>query len=148
MFASTLSAARPVAPPEVAAFVDRIVASCLDIRAVWSIGHDPQAYDALEPRRLLAFADHATLQRLRSCEHLHHDGIELHVVVDGDLFETAWGPQKLSGSLARWAWSQTSAHEAYYNEARWAQDIGDAGAVVRVRRKALLVWQSANAAYE
>jgi hypothetical protein len=145
MFASTLSAARPAPPPDVAAFVYRIVANCLDISAVWSIGHDPQACDALEPRRLLAFADHAILQRLRRSEHLHHDAIELHVVVDGDLFETAWGPQKLSGSLARWAWSQTSPHEAYYNEARWAQDMG-AGAVVRVRRKALLVWQSADAA--
>ncbi len=61
------------------------------------------------------------------------------MVIDGDVFESAWGPRKLSGSLARWAWRQISPHEAYYDEARWAQ----AGSVVRVRRKALLLWQAA-----
>ena len=90
---------------------------------------------------LLAFADAATLARLRKSEHLHRADVELLVVVDGDLFESAWGPRKLSGSLARWAWRQISPHEAYYDESRWSQCDGDAGAVVRVRRRAIIVWQ-------
>ena len=94
-------------------------------------------------RELLAFADAATLERLRRCEYLHRADIEFLVVVDGDLFESAWGPRKLSGSLARWAWRQISPHEAYYDESRWAQSDADAGAVVRVRRKAFAVWQRA-----
>jgi hypothetical protein len=88
---------------------------------------------------LLAFADKATLQRLRRSENLQRADVEFLVVIDGDVFESAWGPRKLSGSLARWAWRQISPHEAYYDEARWAQ----AGSVVRVRRKALLLWQAA-----
>jgi hypothetical protein len=101
----------------------------------------------LTPARheLLAFADAATLEHLRRCEYLHRADTEFLVVVDGDLFESAWGPRKLSGSLARWAWRQISPHEAYYDESRWAQSDGDAGAVVRVRRKAFAVWQSAAA---
>ena len=63
------------------------------------------------------------------------------VVVDGDGFESAWGPCRLSGSLSRWAWRQISAHEAYYEEARWDERAREAGNVVRVRRKALLLWQ-------
>ena len=42
-------------------------------------------------------------------------------------------------TLARWAWRQISPHESYYDESRWAQH----GSVVRVRRKALLLWQAA-----
>jgi len=53
-------------------------------------------------------------------------------------YENAWGVQKLSGSLARWAWRETSANEAYYDVSHWA----DAGAVIRVRRKALLIWRA------
>src|ERR671934_172466 len=46
-------------------FLFRILANCLDITSVWSIGHHPEApYEA--PRTLLAFADKATLQRLRT----------------------------------------------------------------------------------
>ena len=53
-------------------------------------------------------------------------------------------PSKAHGSarrctfLARWAWRQTSANEAFYDEARWAED---GKTVVRLRRKAQLVWQ-------
>jgi hypothetical protein len=119
-----------------------VLASCLDIREVWSID---QCVDASQPvaarHELLAFADTATLSRLRKSEHLHRADVELLVVIDGDLFESAWGPRKLSGSLARWAWRQVSPHEAYYDESRWSQAESDAGGVVRVRRKALLVWQ-------
>ena len=127
-------------PPEVADFLFRILATCLDITSVWSIGHDPEAPgDA--PRTLLAFADKATLQRLRAGEYLHLAHIEFLVVIDGDLFESAWGPCKLSGSLARWAWRQTSSQDAYYDEARWAEG----GGVVRVRRQARLLWERATA---
>jgi hypothetical protein len=131
------------APAEIGAFVSRVLASCLEIRSVWSIDHR-----ADEPRltraqhALLAFADAPTLERLRRCEHLHRSDVEFLVVIDGDLFESAWGPRRLSGSLARWAWRQISPHEAYYDESRWAQGEGDAGTVVRVRRKAFVVWET------
>jgi hypothetical protein len=116
-----------------------VVSTCLDISAVWSIDHEPgESCADGEPRRLLAFADRSTLKRLRAAEHLHCADIEFLVVVDGDVFASAWGPSRLSGSLARWAWRQTAPREAYYDESRWAD--GD-GTVVRVRRKAFLVWQ-------
>ena len=124
---------------DVSTLVARVLADCLDIRSIWSIGHDP---DEVAPRvgsaQLLAFADRATLAQLRRSANLHSEAIEFLVVVDGDLFENAWGPQKLSGSLARWAWRETSASEAYYDVSHW----GDAGAVVRMRRKALLIWRA------
>src|SRR5918912_1501478 len=100
MLLSSRSQARAAPPPEVADFLFRILANCLDITSVWSIGHHPEApYEA--PRTLLAFADKAKLQRLRTGEYLHEAHIEFLVVTDGDLFESAWGPGKLSGSLAR-----------------------------------------------
>ena len=130
------------APPHVAAFMFRVLASCLDIKSVWSIGHEPE-HSCPPPGgyALLAFADKATLERLRRTEHLHQAQFRLLVVVDGDLFENAWGPEKLSGSLARWAWRQTSPQEAYYDESHWARGPA-AGDIVRVRRKALLLWRS------
>jgi hypothetical protein len=134
--------ARQAAPPTIADIAARVLAACLDVRAVWSIGHEPEATRAGDaPRRLLVFASAATLQRLRASEHLHDPEIELLVVTNGEDFATAWGPCKLSGSLARWGWRQASADEAYYDESRWAQRDGG-GAVVRVRRKAFLVWQA------
>lgn len=140
MLLSSRSPARAAPPPEVADFLFRILANCLDITSVWSIGHDPEApCDA--PRTLLAFADKATLQRLRAGEYLHEAHIEFLVVIDGDLFESAWGPCKLSGSLGRWNWRQTNSHDAYYDEARWAEG----GGVVRVRRHARLLWERATA---
>ena len=130
------------APAEITAFVSRVLASCLDIHAIWSMDHRPdESRPAPLRHELLAFADAPTLQRLRRCEYLHRVDVEFLVVIDGDLFESAWGPRKLSGSLARWAWRQISPHEAYYDESRWSQCDGDAGAVVRVRRKAFVVWQ-------
>jgi hypothetical protein len=124
--------------------VFRLLAVCIDIRSVWSIDHAPdeEAPEAAPPRRLLAFGDRAMLERLRKCEALQPEGVELLVVVDDDAFETAWGASRISGSLARWAWRETSPREAYYDESRWAGG-GDAGAVVRVRRKALLLWRAA-----
>ena len=128
---------------DLTALVERVLLSCLDIRSVWSMDHHPDGPTATAARpELLAFADLETLRHLRVCEDLHCTDVELLVVTDGDGFESAWGPCKLSGSLARLAWRQVSADEAYYDEARWATPGGDAGAVVRVRRKAVLVWQA------
>jgi hypothetical protein len=115
---------------------------CLDIRAIWSMDHPTN--------KLLVFADPATLQRLRRADELHCADFEVLVVVDGDAFESAWGQHRVVGSLARWAWRQASAAHAYYDESRWAgrdDDPGDGvrGDVVRVRRKATLMWQSQSA---
>jgi len=117
----------------------RSLAHCLDISAVWSIDHEPdESYPGLDHIRLLAFADPTTLARLRRSQYLHRSAVEFLVVVDGDAFASAWGPGNLSGSLARWVWRQTSAREAYYDESRWS---GNDGAVMRVRRKAFLIWE-------
>jgi hypothetical protein len=126
------------APAELSAFVSCVLVPCLDIRAVWSVGH-ADAAAAQARHELLVFADPATLKRLRKSGHLHRADVDLLVVVDGDQFENAWGQRRLSGSLARWAWRQVSPELAYYDESKWAE--GD-GTVVRVRRKAVLIWQS------
>jgi hypothetical protein len=140
------SAATPwAASPKVEAFVFRLLAGCLDIRSMWSIGYDAERGSApAGPCMLLAFADQATLEHLRRSKHLHDAAFQLLVVTDGERFESAWGPAMLSGSLARWAWRETSASEAYYDESCWARGAGDGG-VVRVRRKAHLVWRCAMA---
>lgn len=122
----------------------RVLSTCLDIVSVWSIDHEPHEVSAtLEHRRLLAFGDARTLIRLRASEHLHDSDVDFLVVTDGNSFASAWGPSRLSGSLARWAWRQASRHQAYYDESRWA---ADANAVIRVRRKAFLVWDAARPA--
>ena len=130
------------APVELPPFVCDLLLGSLDIRSVWSLDHRPGA-TPLPPaaRQLLAFADPMTLAHLRKRADLHRRELSLLVVVDGDRFESAWGPSGVSGSLARWAWRQVSPHEAYYDEARWVAPDGDGGNVVRVRRKALLLWQ-------
>jgi hypothetical protein len=131
------------APPDLSAFVSSVLSRCLDIRALWCIrqGEHAAAQAPLE-HELLAFADPLTLQRLRQFDDLHRSDVDLLVVIDGDRFENAWGPRKLSGSLARWAWRQVSAELAYYDESTWGDRIGAPGSVVRVRRKATLVWQA------
>jgi hypothetical protein len=139
----TLETPLQSAPAETTAFISRVLASCLDIRSVWSLEHGLHQGLTAAQHELLVFADAPTLQQLRKSEHLQRADVELLVVVNGDLFESAWGPCKRSGSLARWAWRQVSPREAYYDESRWSQCDGDAGAVVRVRRRALLVWQGA-----
>ena len=116
-----------------------VVSACLDIDSVWSIDHDPaEAIEGLVQRTLLAFADQATLRRLRESEHLHSPHVNFLVVVDGDAFASAWGAGRVTGSLARWAWRQSSPTEAFYSESRWA---GDERTVIRLRRKAFLVWR-------
>jgi hypothetical protein len=87
-----------------------------------------------------AFGNEAVLQRLRRSDRLHRPDIEFLVVVDGDRFVAAWGEALWSGSLARWAWRQTAPREAHYDESRWVQPNIESGMVVRVRRRAVLVW--------
>lgn len=125
-------------PPlqELEALVRAVVTRCLDVRAVWSIGND----------EVLVFADRPTLLRLRECDDLRRPEIDVLVVTDADAFETVWGKRRLSGSLARWAWRQVSADLAYFDESLWAGKEGHPGDdVVRVRRKATLLWQSGSA---
>jgi hypothetical protein len=125
---------------DLAVFLSRLVERCPGIRAIWLLGNcDGEAQAS--GGELLAFADLATLERLRAAEDLHRADVQFLVVVDDDRFENAWGPCRLSGSLARWAWRQVSPGVAYYDESKWAERHGEAGTVVRVRRKALLVWE-------
>jgi len=124
--------------PETAALVAALLVGFLDIRSVWSMDHEPGGTEAPQGRsRLLIFADTATLRRLHGAPHSRP--VELFVVTDGDSVESAWHGERVSGSLARWAWRQTSPSEAFYDEARWAED---GTTVVRVRRKAQLLWQA------
>jgi len=142
----SVATARRAAPP--AAFLHRLLRHCLDIRAIWSMGHGAgsAAEDEIAQAgtALLVFADAATLERLRKFDDLHCDDVEILVVVDGDTFENAWGEQRLSGSLSRWAWREVSADHAFYDESRWAPGSSDPGAVVRVRREAHLIWRLAD----
>jgi transposase InsO family protein len=130
------------APARILRFTHRVLAVCLDIGSVWSIDHAPgELWTDAASCRLLAFGTAAVLRRLQNCAHLHSAEVEFLVVVDGDEFVSAWGSVWLSGSLARWAWRLTAASEAFYDESRWAPGNGDGGAVVRVRRKAFLVYE-------
>jgi hypothetical protein len=139
--------ARPIAPfdrPAVAPApsLSELLRDCPAIRALWSLDHPP-GDTGLPPgrSRLLAFADLATLRHLRMREDLHRTGVELLVVLDGNRFESAWGSCRRSGPLGGWAWRQTSARVAYYDEVRRNERGGEGGNVVRVRRKALLLCQ-------
>lgn len=146
MFTATHYAPSLGASSELSVFVSRVLASCLDIRSLWSIDHAPdEPAPALATRQVLAFADLQTLQHLRRADELHRDDLEFLVVTDGDVFENAWGRCRVSGSLARWAWRYASPEEAFYDESRWDPRGGNAGGVVRLRRKALLLWRSADA---
>jgi hypothetical protein len=127
-----------------AAFLHRLLRQCLDIRAIWSVGHGPGLAADEQPGhriQLLVFADAPTLERLRKSADLHCDEVELLVVVDGDSFENAWGARRLSGSLSRWAWREVSADHAFYDESRWDPESSASGTVVRVRREAHLIWR-------
>jgi hypothetical protein len=128
-------------PPEISGFISRILERCLNIRSVWWMAQDNHEAAPVAPRwELLAFADPATLERLRKATDLHRADVDILIVMDGDRFENAWGQRRLSGSLVRWSWRQVRPAEAYYNESRWA-DQNDGG-VVRIRRRAILIWQS------
>ena len=105
---------------ETAALVAGLLVGFLDIRAIWSMDHEPEGTDAPRLRpTLLVFADTATLRRLHSTPHM--PGMEVLVVTDGDAVESAWQRAQMHASLARWA--------------------EDGKTVVRLRRKAQLVWQ-------
>ena len=118
--------------------VAALLANFLDVRSVWSIGHEPEAAaPANADATLLVFADAATLERLQKSP--EPSVLELFVVTDGDLYQSVGHPSHAGGSLARAAWRQTSAREAFYDEAHWASG-SDTGAVTRVRKKALLIW--------
>lgn len=135
------AAVQPV-PEEISGFISRMLDCCMDIRDVWLIGQDENGPDSSGPRwELLAFADPTTLQRLRKANDLHRADVDVLVVTDGDRFENAWGQHRLSGSLVRWAWRRAVDGEAFYNEARWAGEH-EQGEVVRVRRKAVLLWHA------
>jgi hypothetical protein len=135
-------------PSELSLYLSRLLARSVDIRAVWSIGDADQGAPARDVPacELLVFADRGTLETLRKSDHLHRSDVELLVVVDGDTFENAWGQRRLSGSLARWQWRQVAPGLAYYDESKWAEREGNGGAVVRVRRKAMLIWEAQLAA--
>lgn len=123
--------------------MEGLLASFLDVRAVWRIGLDPDAAaPGAERVTMLVFADAATLQRLHKSTP-RVAGLDLLVVTDGDAFESAWGLRSAPGSLGRCAWRQTSSSEAFYDESHWS-DGADGGTVVRVRRKAVLVWRAAD----
>ena len=124
------------------ALVRGMLVSCLDIRAVWSIGHDvSQTSVPANHRKLLVFANERTCERLHAMHPAKALAVQILVVTDGDSFEDACAAPACSGSLSRWAWRQTGPHEAFYEEARWASGEGEARNVVRVRRKALLLWR-------
>lgn len=127
------------APAGLSKFLSRVLVSCLEIRAVWS---SADAGSLLVPasHQLIVFADKPTLLSLRRSGELHRADVELLVVFDGDQFENAWGPQRLSGALSRWSWRQVSDELAYFDESKWAHPERNAGTVVRVRRQAVLIW--------
>jgi hypothetical protein len=131
---------------EIAAFLAKLAERCPALRSIWLIGPRVNA-NLLDSSRsaiwdLVAFADMLTLQRLRNAADLHRDDVHFRVVIDGDRFETAWGALRNYGSLIQWGWQQTTASEAYYTEATWADPLHDAN-VQRTRRKAVRLWQSA-----
>jgi len=124
------------------AFLSRVLVSCLEIRAVWSSA-DAGSCLASASHQLIVFADKPTLLSLRKSGELHRADVELLVVFDGDQFENAWGQQRLSGSLSRWSWRQVSDELAYFDQSKWSHPERDAGAVIRVRRQAVLIWAAA-----
>ena len=130
------------APAGLSAFLSRVLVSCLEIRAVWSSA-DAGSCLASASHQLIVFADKPTLLRLRRSDQLHRADVELLVVFDGDQFENAWGTQRLSGSLSRWSWRQVSDELAYFDQSKWSHPERDAGAVIRVRRQAVLIWAAA-----
>lgn len=129
-------------PVDVSRLLSAILVQCVDIRMVWSVGYASRVEDG--PRRLhelLLFADARTLRMLRKCDHLHRADVHALVVFDGEQFDTAWGAYRVSGSLARWAWREVSPDLAYYDESKWEDRDGEPGSIVRLRRKAVLVWR-------
>jgi predicted nucleotidyltransferase len=128
---------------EISIFVERVLECCPTIRSVWVIGARANG-NASSDWDLVAFADAATLQRLRKAAILHRADVHFHVVTDGDRFEIAWGRMLSFDSLLQCGWRQSTDSEAYYNEAKWS-GRSHQGQVKRTRRKAIRVWQSSAA---
>ena len=130
------------APADASGFLSSVLMHCLDIRTIWSIGHaDGVSESPAQIHEFIIFADVPTLHTLRTSNRLHRSDVQALVVFDGEQFENAWGCERISGSLARWAWRQHGPDVAYYNESKWAQG-GEDGLVVRVRWKAVLLWSN------
>jgi hypothetical protein len=124
-----------------AAVVDAVLASCLDVTAVWSVGHAASGQESeSDGIRLLVFGTRQVLECLRKCDGLHDARVQLLVVVDGDAFVPVWGAHVGSGSLACWAWRQISPVEAFYDESCWSRGADSDGVVARIRRRAFLLW--------
>jgi hypothetical protein len=140
MLTSAMQPSAPTVAAEPSALLSRILACCLDLQSVWSLGHDCSAPQARRGHELLLFADRPTLHALRKSNPLHRADVQVLVVIDGDRFENVWGPHRLSGSIARWAWRPVASDVAYYDESRWVELAGAERTVTRVRRKAFLVW--------
>jgi hypothetical protein len=126
--------------PEVSAFLQHLFMYSLEVRAVWLL----DSASSQGRHELLIFADRPTLECLRAAAGVRRADLDVLVVVDGDLFESAWGLRKVDGSLARWAWRRVSDDEAYYDESRWGDE---AGGVVRMRRRARLLWEAREAVH-
>jgi hypothetical protein len=102
-------------------FLDQLAEHCPDIASVWLIGARADD-DTLDSRSyfgwdLVAFADDATLRRLRGATELHRDDVCLRVVTDGDHFAPAWGDRSREGALSRWRWRSAGEREAFYAQA-------------------------------
>ena len=140
--AATIAKVTTAAPADLSRFLSSLLVHCLEVRAVWLVGYaDGVAEPPAKPYELVVFGDASTLRILRRNDHLHHADVQALIVFDGDQFENAWGRDRISGSLARWAWRQDGPDVAYCDESKWAQG-GKVGIVVRIRRKAVLVWRS------
>lgn len=130
-------------------FVVALAASCPAIRAVWCIGERadarPEPSSGSRAWNLLAFANPRALLQLRSPSALYRPDVRLCVVTDGDRFQRAWGDAPDSGSLMQWDWVETAGGEAFYSEARWS-GAGSSRTVERIRRRALCLWRSQDAA--
>ena len=128
---------------DISSYLSSMLVQCVDIRAVWSAGCASTDSDLpRELHELFIFADTRTLRILRKSDHLHRADVRALVVFDGEQFETAWGAYRLAGSLARCGWRQVKPDLAYYDESTRTEHGHDAATIVRVRRKATLVWRS------
>jgi hypothetical protein len=140
MLSTAIEQSGPTAADQSSGLLSRILACCLDLQSVWSLGHDCAAQKAGRGHDLLLFADGPTLHALRKSNPLHRADVQVLVVIDGERFENVWGTHRLSGSIARWAWRPAASDVAYYDESRWVELAGAERTVTRVRRKAFLVW--------
>ena len=129
-------------PADISRLLSSILVQCVDIQTVWSAGYANEGDLPRQLHEVFIFADTRTLRILQKSDHLHHADVHALVVFDGEQFETAWGTYRISGSLARCGWHQVTPDLAYYDESRRSEHGDDAGTLVRIRRKAVLIWAS------